>query len=93
MLRILFVSRSCRLEGVASVSDAKHILPIDGALVVYSKGKEFTTSIPCSHGFICLKSSSADMLLRQCRRLISRSADAKSSLISNPLIFKFIYED
>ena len=92
MLRILFVSRSYRLEGVASVNDAKHILPIDCALIVYSNGKEFTTSIPCLHGFICVKSSSADMLLRICRRLISRSVAAKSSLNSNPLMFKFIYE-
>ena len=93
MLRILFISRSYRIEGVASVNDAKHILPIDGALNVYSNGKEFTTSIPCLHGFICVKSSSVDMLLRNCRRLISRSKAAKASLISNPLIFKFIYED
>lgn len=92
MLRILFVSRSYRLEGAASANDAKHILPIDGALSVYSNGKEFTTSIPCMHGFICVKSSSADMLLRNCRRLISRSVDAKASIISNPLIFRFIYE-
>ena len=93
MYRTLFVSRSYRVEGVASSIDAKHILPISGFLIVYTNGKEFTTSIPCSHGYICVNSSSADMLLRQCRRLISRSADAKSSLISNPLIFKFIYED
>lgn len=93
MLRILFVSLSYRLEGVAPANAAKHILPIVGSLTVYSNGKVFTTSIPCSHGYICVKSSSADMLIRQCRRLISRSSDAKSSLISNPLIFKFVYED
>ena len=92
MLRILFVSRSYRLEGVASSNDAKHILPIVCPLIVYSNGKEFTTSIPCSHGYICVKSSSADILLRQCRRLLSRSSVAKSSFISNPLMFKFIYE-
>lgn len=92
MLRILFVSRSYRLEGVASPGDVKHILPISGALTVYSNGKEFTTSIPCLHGFICVKSSSADTLLRQCRRLISRSVAARASLISNPLIFNFLYE-
>lgn len=93
MLRILFLSRSYRLEGLASANDAKHILPIDDFLTVYSKGKVFTTSIPCLHGFICFKSSSADMLIRNCRRLISRFLAAKASLISNPLIFKFIYED
>lgn len=92
MLSILFISRSYRVVGVASSNDAKHILPIAESLIIYSNGKEFSTSIPCFHGFICIKSSSVDVLLRQCRRLISCSSYAKSSLISNPLIFKFIYE-
>ena len=35
MLRILFVSRSYRIEGVASSNDFKHILPIEGFLSVF----------------------------------------------------------
>lgn len=92
MLRTLFVSRSYRLEGASTKNDARHILSVDSPLTVYSNGKEFTTSIPCSHGYICVKSDSADKLIRTCHRLISCSPAAKSSLIFNPLIFKFIYE-
>lgn len=92
MLRTLFVSLSYRLEGASSKNDARHILLVDSPLIVYSNGKEFTTSIPCLHGYICVKSDSADKLIRTCRRLISYSDVAKNKSFYNSIIFKFIYE-
>lgn len=92
MLRTLFVSLSYRIEGSSTLDDARYILSVDTPLIVYSNGKEFTTSIPCLHGYICVKSDSADKLIRTCSRLISYSYAARNKSSYNSIIFKFIYE-
>ena len=92
MLRTFFVSLSFRVEGFSTKNDACHIRLADKPLIVYSNGKEFTTSIPCYHGYICVKSDNVDKLIRKCRRLISYSYEAKNKSSYNSIIFKLIYE-